>query len=152
MNSKEGKLEWFGGNEDALNMYRMLVDLAHTWDDLVDKDKDVTEAEINNAFLVCLVYLQANPFYRSIQEQVWPMWLTVVSSYETANHFEKTKDPHGIEIAHTLRYAAGHIVAYAVHVCVGAEKAKEYLPDVWKSVVFERFDEYRKEHLDADPK
>lgn len=80
------------------------------------------------------------------------MWLTVVSSYETANHFERTKDPHGIEIAHTLRYAAGHIVAYAVHVCVGAEKAKEYLPDVWKSVVFERFDEYRKEHLDADPK
>lgn len=149
MNSKEGKLEWFGGNQDALNMFRMLVDLAHTWDDLVDKDNPTSDADINNAFLVCLVYLQANPFYRSIQEQVWPMWLTVVSAYETANTFEKNKDEHGIEIAHTLRYAAGHIVAYAIHVCVGAEKAKEVLPEVWKNIVHERYDDYRKEHLDA---
>ena len=150
MNSQKGKLEWFGGNQDALNMYRMLVDLAHTWDDLVDKDNPATESNINNAFLICLVYLQANPFYRSIQEQVWPMWVTVVSAYETANQFERDKDPHGIEISHTLRYAAGHIIAYAVHACVGAEKAKEFLPDVWKNIVFERFDEYRKEHLDAN--
>lgn len=150
MSNQKGKLEWFGGNQDALNMYRMLVDLAHTWDDLVDKDNPTTESNINNAFLICLVYLQANPFYRSIQEQVWPMWVTVVSAYETANQFERDKDPHGIEISHTLRYAAGHIIAYAVHACVGAEKAKEFLPDVWKNIVFERFDEYRKEHLDAN--
>lgn len=149
MNSKEGKLEWFGGNQDALNMFRMMVDLAHTWDDLIDKDNAANETEINNAFLICLVYLQANPFYRSIQDQVWPMWLTVVSAYETANKFEKDKDAHGIEIAHGLRYAAGHIIAYAVHVCVGAEKAKEYLPEIWKNIICERFDEYRKEHLDV---
>jgi hypothetical protein len=149
MNSKEGKLEWFGGNQDALNMFRMFVDLSHTWDDLVDKDNEAAESDINNAFLICLVYLQANPFYRSIQEQVWPMWLSVVSAYETANKFEKDKDPHGIEIAHGLRYAAGHIIAYAVHVCVGAEKAKEVLPEVWKNIYFERYEEYRKEHLDA---
>jgi len=38
-------------------------------------------------------------------------------------------------------------MAYAVHVCVGAEKAKEFLPSVWKAVFYERFDDYRKEHL-----
>ena len=149
MNSKAGKLEWFGGNEDALNLFRMLVDLLHTWDDLVDKDKDISEKDVNNAFLVCLVYMQANPLYRRIQEQVWPMWLTVVSAYETANTYERNKDEHGIEIAHGLRYAAGHIIAYVVHVCVGPEKAKEYLPEVWKHVMVERFDGYRKEHLNV---
>ena len=142
-----GKLEWFGGNQDALNMYRAFVDLAHTWDDMVDGDKPVTADDINRAFLTCLVYLPANPFYRAIQEQILPMWLVVVSSYETANAFEKAKDPHGIEIAHSLRYAAGNIVAYAVHVCLGAEKAKEVLPEVWKAMFYERFDDYRKEHL-----
>jgi hypothetical protein len=149
MNNKEGKLEWFGGNQDALNLFRMFVDLLHTWDDLVDKDKDVSEASVNNSYLICLVYMQANAFYRSIQEQVWPMWLTVVSAYETANTYERNKDEHGIEIAHSLRYAAGHIVAYMVHVCVGPEKAKEFLPEVWKHVIVERFDEYRKEHLNV---
>jgi hypothetical protein len=143
----QGKLEWFGGNQDALNMYRAFVNLAHTWDDIIDRDKPVSADDINRAFLTCLVYLPANPFYRAIQEQILPMWLVVVSSYETANAFEKAKDPHGIEIAHSLRYAAGSIVAYAVHVCLGAEKAKEVLPEVWKAMFYERFDDYRKEHL-----
>ena len=138
MNS-EGKLEWFGGNQDALNTFRMFVDLSHLWDDLVDKDKEATEDDINNAFLICLVYLPANPFYRSIQEQILPMWLTVVSAYQTANKFERDKDVHGIEIAHGLRYAAGNIVAYMMYVCVGPEKAKEFLPDMWKNIFFAIF-------------
>jgi len=151
MNSTAGKLEWFGGNQDALNMYRMLVDLAHVWDDLVDKDKALTEAEVNNAFLICLLWLPANPFYRSIQQDVAPMWLTVVSAYNTANRFEREKEAHGIEIAHTLRYAAGTIVNYMVIACVGLARAEEIMPEVWKSIVFERFEDYRKEHLHADP-
>lgn len=147
--NNEGKLEWFGGNEDALNMYRMFVDLSHTWDDLVDKDKEAGEPEINNAFLICLVYLQLNPFYQQIQRDIMPMWISVVSAYQTANQYERDKDAHGIEIAHGLRYAAGNIIAYAVHVCVGPQKASEYLPEIWKAIVFERFDEYRKEHINV---
>lgn len=144
-----GKLEWFGGNQDALNMYRMFVDLAHTWDDLIDKDKDVTEQDINVAFLMCLVYLPLNPFYQVIQRDILPMWITVVSSYEAANKFEREKDERGLEISHMLRYAAGNILAYAIHVCVGHEKAAEYIPEMWKDVANERYAEYREEHLNA---
>ena len=147
--NNEGKLEWFGGNQDALNVYRMLIDLAHIWDDLVDKDKPIGETEINYAFLISLVYLPLNPFYQAIQRDIMPMWITVVSAYQTANKFERDKDVHGVEIAHGLRYAAGNIVAYMVHVCVGPEKAAEYMPDVWKEMVPERFDEYRKEHVNV---
>jgi len=147
MNNKAGKLEWFGGNEDALNMYRMMVDLAHLWDDLVDKDNGASEAEINNAFLICLVYLPVNPFYQRIQRDILPMWVSVVSAYQAANSLEKTGEEHSLEIAHGLRYAAGNIVSYMVHVCVGPEKAAELMPEVWKHIVAERFEDYRKEHV-----
>ena len=142
-----GKIEWFGGNKDALIMYRMFVDLAHIWDDLIDKDKEVTERGINNAFLICLVYLPLNPFYQLIQRDILPMWITVVSSYEAANKFEREKDERGLEAAHMLRYAAGNILAYAIHVAVGPELAAQYVPELWKDVVNERFAEYREEHL-----
>jgi len=141
------RLEWFGGNKHALDMFNMFVYISHIWDDLVDKDKDVSEEAINKAFSMCLIYLPVNPFYREIQMQIIPMWIAVISSYETANHFERNKDAHGIEISHGLRYAAGNIIAYAIYVCVGPEKAKAYLPVMWKQIFFERFDEYRKEHL-----
>jgi hypothetical protein len=143
------KLEWFGGDQDAYQMTCMFVELSHTWDDLVDQDKPVTEHQTNNAFALCLVYLPTNKFYQRIQGQIIPMWLNVISSYETANHFEREKDPHGIEIAHTLRYAAGQIIAYAMYVCLGPIESRKYLPDMWKVVVFERFDEYQKEHLNV---
>lgn len=148
-NSKEAQLEWFNGNKDAVNMFNMFVDLAHTWDDLVDKNVDVPEDHINNAFLIALVYLQANPFYKSIEEEIRPMWMSVILAYDTANKYEQNKDEHGIEIAHGLRYAAGHIVAYAVQKCVGVKKAKEFLPEIWKVMMCERFDEYREEHLNG---
>lgn len=144
-----GKLEWFGGNDDALNMYRMFVDLAHAWDDLIDKDKDLSEQDINHAFLTCLVYLPLNPFYQVIQRDIMPMWITVVSSYEAANKFERDGDERGLEISHMLRYAAGNILAYAIHVCVGQEKAAKYVPEMWKDVVNERYLEYREEHLNV---
>lgn len=147
-----GDAEWFGGDQHAMQMYRMLVDLSQAWDDLVDQDKSVDERTINNAFLIALVYLPANPFYQKIQPAVMPMWVTIVSAYEAANKFERDKDPHGLEIAHMLRYAAGQIIAYAIHVCVGQEKAREYIPLMWKRVADERFSEYRQEHLDDHPK
>jgi hypothetical protein len=144
-----GKIEWFGGNQYALDMAYMMEDISHTWDDLIDKDREVSEDQVNKVFMCCLVYLPTNPFYRNIQDAIIPMWVTVISSYQTANYFEKTKDQHGIEIAHSLRYAAGNILAYAIHVCVGPEKSKEYIPEMWKEVFFERFDDYRKEHLNV---
>jgi hypothetical protein len=117
---------------------------------VVRRQSGCAERDINLAFGSCLLYLPTNPFYRAIQDQILPMWVVVLSSYETANKFERDKDEHGIEIAHSLRYAAGQIIAYAVHVCIGPDKAREVLPEVWKTIFHERFDEYRKEHLDAD--
>jgi hypothetical protein len=149
MTSSEIRLQWFGGNTDALNMFNALVDLAHVWDDLVDGDKPVNESDINRAFLTALVYLPANPFYQSIQLQILPLWLMVVSAYDVANKFEKLKDEHGLEISHNLRYAAGHIVIFMSQTCVGYERAKEFMPDIWKDIVNDRIDDYRREHLNA---
>lgn len=147
MNNTEGKVEWFGGDPAGLAMYRILVDLAHVWDDLVDQDKPVAERDINMAFMACLVYLPMNPFYQRIQQAVIPMWMTVVSAYEAANQFERDKDPHGLEIAHILRYAAGNIVSYGMMIALGPDKAREYIPEMWKAVVAERFEPYREEIL-----
>jgi hypothetical protein len=150
IDTEKAKLEWFGGNQDALNLFFMLVDLMQTWDDLVDKDREVSQSEINNAFLVALVYMPSNPFYQLIREQVTPMWMTAVAAFEVANKFEQDKDEHGLEIAHNLRFAVGHVVVYMVQVCVGYEKSKELLPNIWKTIVNERYDEYRKEHLNVN--
>ena len=144
------KIEWFNGNKYGLEIYNFFVELAHTWDDLVDKDKEVSEAEINRAFYIALVGLPANPLYAQIQNQVLPLWITVINAYAVANSYERAKDDHGLEVGHSLRYAAGNIISYIVFICNGAEKAAQIMPEVWKNIVSERFDDYRKEHLNVD--
>lgn len=144
--NQEGNVEWFSGNLDGLAILQFLSELLHTWDDLIDLDKPLTESSTNRAFLICLVGLPMNPVYQRIQTSIAPLWLSIVSAYETANHFERTHDEHGLEIAHTLRYAAGQIVALAMIECQGYEQAQKYMPAMWKACVFERFEPYRKEH------
>ena len=145
----EDKMRWFGGNMDAINMCDMISTLTHVWDDMVDRDKILTEADINNAFRIALIYLPSNKFYQHIQPQILPLWVVIVSAYEAANTYQKNKDEHGIELAHTLRHTAAHIFAYTIEICVGPELAKIYIPEMWKGISDERVADYLKEHLDA---
>ena len=147
MGANVGREEWFGGNKDALQVYRMLADLSHTWDDLVDRDKPVPQAHVNNAFAIALVWLHMNPYYRLIRDAVAPMWVSVIAAYETANAFEVTGERHGLEIAHNLRYAAGHIVAYMMVDCLGPQAAAQFMPEMWRDLACERIEPYLEEHL-----
>lgn len=141
-----GKLEWFNGDKNALLMYRYIADLAHIWDDLIDKDNPVNESDINYAFSIPLVILPSNPFYRSIQDQITPLWVSTIMAYRLANDLERDGKSHGIEISHGLRYAAGNIISYALTAIWGADGAAAYMKDVWLDIMPERFNDYLKEH------
>lgn len=144
------KYEWFAGNKDAVEIYQLMCGLADTWDNLIDKDKEVSNEQINDMFITCLYRLPMNPLYKHMQDHISPMWMTVISSYEAANKFEREHDEHGIELAHTLRYSAGHIIAYLILFCVGVEKSREYIPEMWKTFANERFEKYRSEHIKTE--
>lgn len=143
------KNEWFNDNKDAIELYKNLCALADIWDNMIDRDKPVTNEQINDVFLTCLYRLPLNPVYNYLQLQIAPMWLTVVSSYEAANKFEADKDQHGLELAHVLRYSAGQIISYIMIYCLGVEKAREYIPEMWKTLANERFDVYLREHANS---
>lgn len=135
-------------NHQSLNeLHNLFSELAHVWDDLVDKDKDVLEKDINRAFLICLIDIPSNSVYRKIIDDIKPLWLSVVSAYTVANEFEKNKNEDLLAISHGLRYAAGHIMTYAVISEMGLEEANKIMQAVWQSIFFEKFDDYKQEHL-----
>lgn len=145
--SKLVKPEWFGGDQAGVDMAWAIANMTHIWDDLIDKDKPVSDESINNMMRIALIQLPSNRVYQKVQSVAPAFWAAIISAYEAANKFEKDKDEKGIEIAHVLRYSAGNLFAVAMECCVGYEKAREMIPEMWKVVVFERFEEYRKEHL-----
>lgn len=138
---------FFQGNEDAKDIFLLLGELAHIWDDLVDRDKPVDEGTVNRAFEIALVGLPANPLYRHIQPHILALWRAVIRNYAAANALEREGEAHGLEIAHTLRYSAGHIMAVVMDAALGPEQAAQAMPAIWKLIVAERIEPYMQEHL-----
>lgn len=141
-------LEWFAGDIHAHSAAMLFAQISQLWDDLLDGDTLIEETRIHDAFLSALVYLPLNPFYAKVQRDVIPMLIPLVAAYEAANQFERLRDPEGLEIGHTLRFMAGNVVIYFIHMCLGPERAREVVPDAWKLMVNERIDDYLKEHSD----
>lgn len=138
--------EWFGGNEDAARLVAHLCTVAHTWDDLVDKDKVVTSDQVNQCFEIALVNIPGNRFYQQYHEALAPLVYVGVLGYITANSMEASGDPHQLEIAHGLRYSVAQVAAFAVAVTNTREDTHRILPEAWKAWMPERFAEYAKEH------
>ena len=138
-------MDWFNGNSDAQDLYDKLSFVTHLWDDLVDGDPR-PEEDINLAFMYCLVHIPSNKMYQAFQKQLAPLIHTTVVGYMVANKMERSGDGHQIEIAHGLRYAIAQVAVFMVLVTNSHEKALEILPELWKQMMPERWEDYAKEH------
>ena len=145
--SPQTRLEWFNGNADALALFEAFVEVAHLWDDLIDKDKEVTGDQINRVFTLCLTVIPYNPVFRMHQDSLKPLIINGIAGYLLANKYEEKKDEHGIELAHTMRYAVSGIFMYLIVLANGYNKGIDVLEDAMKDMICERFAEYQNDHL-----
>jgi hypothetical protein len=53
----------YKGDKHATALSFNILKVLHTWDDLIDKDKPVSEEAINSAFLTALIDIASNPLW-----------------------------------------------------------------------------------------
>ena len=87
---------WFGNDHSGVEFVVILCQLGHIWDDLIDRDCEVSNDAINNMMRLALVALPLNSVYRKIQHVAPHLISTIISSYETANSYETNKDEKGL--------------------------------------------------------
>jgi len=140
------KLVWFNGNEAALDFYERLVFVAHTWDDLIDKDKPVADVNLNALVANLLLYLPNNAFYRAHEEALRAHLFSAMAGFQAANLMEQSGDAHKLEIAHFLRYLLISVVTFMFVVIHGIDGAAKLLAEVAPVMIPERIADYIKEH------
>lgn len=77
------------GNESAIAYIMELYKIAHTWDDIVDKDKPLTDNDIHKAFISALITLPYNEFYRQNIDYLLPLQHNAILQWIDANALEK---------------------------------------------------------------
>lgn len=119
----------FKQNEDAIQLVLMVREISHTWDDLIDKDKPVSEAQIHRAFWLALVGLRTNNFYRQFESALLPVMETGILNFVASVELERWPG-RSRELAHTARYAAGDIALVITRLIGGLDWAMQHAPEL----------------------
>lgn len=83
------KLSQWIGDPNAVAFLLDVFNVGEVWDDLIDKDKPVEDADIHKAFYTALITLPCNPFYRMYQAQLSGVMVSGIHAWIDANALEK---------------------------------------------------------------
>ena len=127
---EEVVLGWMKGNRDAVVFIMQFFFVAHLWDDLVDRDRDRTEADINQAFQILMLDMQENPFYITHIRSLNPVIRCALNDWYTANELERTGYDHERDISYTLRCSVLSVVSHTAYLVGGTDWVKRVGPEI----------------------
>lgn len=116
------------GHPDAIRFLEDITDVLHLWDDLVDKDKPLTDGQINQVMWKALIDLPRNPFYVANFPVLNTLLSAAIVNWEVATSMER--DPRGtddLHIAYILRSSYIDLVLGVALIVGGREHALEMM-------------------------
>lgn len=111
------------GDAEAKDFVMMLIDIAQTWDDLIDGDKPVVAERIHRAFESALIWLPRNRFYQSHLGEFSTLLQNSIRNWQLANEIERRGESVLLPAAFVLRSAYADILAHVAYIMGGAELA-----------------------------
>lgn len=137
------------GHRAAEDVCRRLFNISQVMDDLMDKDKPVTNEQLFKCFWDCLIELPKNPFYIQHQATLIPMMQVFLVDYRDSVVFERGDDDnreqqqqHARHIAFILRNAIGSVIIHCAYLVGGYEHMVSVSNPVRLMIFNETFSEY----------
>lgn len=130
------------GDQSATDFLLMIHDVAHVWDDLIDRDLDVAPSAINAAFFAALIGIPNNAFYRRHIDQLQPLVMSSVTNWLVANQLEATDSESDKHIAFITRSGYVDLFLYVAALIGGPAWAVEVGAKVRRFVHAEGIETY----------
>ena len=127
---------YFKGNYSAVLFVTELLGLWHTWDDLIDQDKPLTDEQINSAFIGALVKLPRNDFYQANFWLINPIVSNAITNWITSTSLERDDSEYALDtldIAYKLRNSYLDIISTCAEIIGGREWASAVIVDSQKA-------------------
>jgi len=112
---------YFQGNDAAVSFIEALFSAWHIWDDLIDKDKEITDENINQAFFTAFIKIPRNPFYQANFNILNPLLENAFINWFAANKLEKIKE--NLDAAYALRNINLSIIVACANIIGGVDWA-----------------------------
>jgi len=125
--------EWFLNNNHAISFCLQMLKVIHVWDDLIDKDNELDDEDINEVFTNLMVSIPLNPFYQSNQIHIAPMMHNIILKWHTANVFEKEQKKDDIEKAYMLRAELYQLFVLCATLIGGRDWGRTVSVPIWRA-------------------
>jgi hypothetical protein len=146
--------EWLSlmcGNQDAVQFVLDIAYWSHIYDDLIDRDKPVSDETIHKVMWKVMIGLPMNPFYRLHQDMLRPLIITGIINWHAANQMEQSGCTEQLRVAHVTRHSIGDIALMAMALAGGQDHAIKNAHRCRLLMQTGSWAQYRQEHSNADP-
>lgn len=130
------------GNPEAVQFVVRVFRALHVWDDLVDRDKPITDDEISSVFWDLLIVLPTDPFYTKNIVLLHSTLVNAIINWHIANKLEREGDEKDRSIAFILRGAYIDLLSASAFIVGGMEWANKIGPAIRRWAHEETFDQY----------
>lgn len=120
---------FFKGNQDAVTLCLDYFTVCHVWDDLIDKDKPVSDRAISMAFKTLIHKIPNNPFYRQYSAELTPVLMNIIMQWDDSNVLDHGDD-NDKDKAYMLRAGMYNLINHIALICGGYEHAQEVGPEI----------------------
>ena len=131
------------GDTNAIQFCMDVMYVCHIWDDLIDKDNELSDKQIHEAFTILMLHIPENPFYQAFGVKLRPLLHNMIIQWKDANTLERG-DEHDRHMAYMLRASPLQVINYCAVLVGGADWYDEVGPDM-RRMYQEDFDKFMKE-------
>ena len=118
-------------------------DVAELFDDLIDKDKEITRDRIYQALFECMVDMPNNPFFVEHRAVLIPILHMGINCWMDSNALEKRHALEGLHFSYVMRAAYMAIIQTVVELVQGRDAMRDCSLEIVEFFGTETFAEYR---------
>lgn len=132
------------GNVDAIRFCETLFRVSQVIDDLIDKDRSVSDRTIERSYWDAMIEIPSNPFYQRHLQTLVPLMQTAFNDWLDANTLENADD-HGRNIAFVLRDSVGNIACQVAYLVGGFDHMRSVSPLIRLHIHEDTLSDYKQE-------
>ena len=133
--------EWVG-DRAAVAWLLDFFDACELFDDLIDKDKPISDERVIRALWEVMVDMPGNPFFLRNAHRLIPIVSMGINAWLDANDMEGDGTEHDLHAAYVMRGAYGAITQTVIEIVRGREVMRACSLEIVRFFGAETFEEY----------
>jgi hypothetical protein len=143
------RLKACSGDTYALAFLATVMDAVEIWDDLIDKDKTVSDADLNRVFVNLMFYLPQNQFFDRNKNYLLPVVMTCINAWLDSTDLQKSPVQKDLAAAWYLKQMGVELYGAVAFLTGGFDHMREVSFEARDVLAHEEFTDFLKEHQHA---